>query len=400
MKNDVYRIEGRRFDLDWLRVLAFMILILYHVAMFYVADWGWHIKSDTTSETLQYLMLLVNPWRMPLLFLISGAALWFAGKKISSWGLLKLRLVRLLPPLVVGMLVIVPPQMYFQILQAENVELSYMAFYRLYLDMGTEAFPNHHTPVGLITWNHLWFIPYLITYTMAFVVLKPVLDRLAAALNRVNVPLILLYLVPVAVLVQFGFFLRPYYPQTAALVGDWYSHALYFTLFAAGYVMAGQLQIVQTLVNARWICLGISLFSYLLMVLLHADIIFSEPGNRADWIVSTLIQYINGWAWLLTVMAWAAAWLNHPSRALTYMNTAILPWYVLHQTVTIILAWYLSPLGLRPGLEGMLVLLGTILGCAGGYELIRRTRLTRFLFGLKLEDHTRSKQGIRAYEQS
>jgi len=397
MNRKPYEINGRRHDLDWLRVLAFGILILYHVAMYYVADWGWHIKSDTTSETLQYFMILVNPWRMPLLFLISGAALWFASKKISSWGLLKLRLIRLLPPLILGMLVIVPPQMYFQILQAEGVDLSYLAFYRMYLDMGTDQFPNHQTPVGLITWNHLWFIPYLLVYTAAFVVLKPLLDRAANALAQVRVPLFLLYVIPVGIVVQYGLFLAPRFDQNYALVGDWYAHALYFTLFATGYIMAGQLQIVRLLVTSRWVCLGISLLTYLLLVLLYTGHIFNDPDSRADWISSVLLQYLNGWSWLLTVMAWGAALLNRPSRALSYMNTAILPWYVLHQTITIILAWYLAPLDLNVGLEAVLLVAGTVAGCALGYELIRRNVVTRFLFGLKLKeaDHgTASKPAI------
>lgn len=383
MKKNLYEITGRRYDLDWLRVLAFGILILYHAAMFYVADWGWHIKSKTTSETLQYLMLLVNPWRMSLLFLISGAALWFASKKVSPSGLLKLRLLRLLPPLLLGMLVIVPPQMYFQILQAEGIELAYMEFYRLYLDTGTDQFPNHQTPVGLMTWNHLWFIPYLIAYTAVFVVLKPALDLAASALARFRVPLFLLYVIPVAVLLLYGLFLRPIFPQTYALVGDWYAHALYFTVFGAGYVLAGQLQIVRTLVASRWFCLGLSLLTYLLLLLLHNGVIFNTHGSRADWVASLLIQYLNGWSWLLTVMAWAAACLNRPSRVLNYMNAAILPWYVLHQTFTILLAWYLAPLGMNIGIEALLIVFGTVAACALAYELIRRHPLTRFLFGLK-----------------
>jgi hypothetical protein len=385
MNDTTYEIRGRRHDLDWLRVLAFMVLILYHVAMFYVADWGWHIKSDATSETLQYFMLMVNPWRMPLLFLISGAALWFAAKKVSALSLLKLRINRLLPPLVLGMLVIVPPQMYFQILQAESVQLSYLEFYRIYLDVGTDRFPAHQTPVGLMTWNHLWFIPYLLAYTLAFVVLKPLLDRIAAALDGIRVPLFLLYLVPVAYLVQFGLFLRPYYPQTYALVGDWYAHALYFSLFAAGYVMAGQLQIVRLLVRRRRLCLGVALVTYVLLLLLFRSVIFNDHESGFDRVMSLLIQYLNGWAWLLAVLAWAAAWLNRPSRALSYMNTAILPWYVLHQTLTILLAWHLAPLRLHESVEAILLLAGTVAGCALGYEIIRRFTVTRFLFGLKLE---------------
>lgn len=400
MQHEPYEMKRRRYDLDWLRVLAFGILILYHVGMFYVADWGWHIKSDTTSVTLQYLMMVVNPWRMPLLFFISGAAMWFAAKKISAGGLLKLRLVRLLPPLILGMLVIVPPQMYFQILQNENVELGYMAFYRFYLDMGTDQFQEQQTPAGLMTWNHLWFLPYILVYTAVFVVLKPVLDWLAAVLNRVNVPLWALYVLPVAILLQYGLFLRPLFPQNYALVGDWYGHALYFTLFAGGYVLAGQMQVARMLAASRWVCLALSLAGYVLLILLFQEAIFNDHDSKTEWVMRWVIRYFNGWSWLLTVLAWAAAWLNRPSRALTYMNTAILPWYVLHQTITILLAWYLSPLGMNTGLEAVLVVVGTVAGCAIGYEIIRRFTVTRFLFGLKLEKPGTGKSDNRAYSMS
>src|SRR5690554_3056190 len=67
----------RRHDIDALRVIAFGLLILYHVGMFYVADWGWHIKSAYLAEWLQHPMLLLNRWRMSLLFLVSGLAVNF-----------------------------------------------------------------------------------------------------------------------------------------------------------------------------------------------------------------------------------------------------------------------------------------------------------------------------------
>jgi hypothetical protein len=102
-------------------------------------------------------------------------------------------------------------------------------------------------------------------------------------------------------------------------------------------------------------------------------------------LVIEAIIYLNGWGWILTVLAWSATYLNRPSKALSYMNTAILPWYVLHQTLTVIAAWYLSAIGLPIGLEAVLVALATIAGCAAGYEFVRRFALTRFLFGLKLK---------------
>jgi surface polysaccharide O-acyltransferase-like enzyme len=370
--------NSRRYDLDWLRVLAFAVLILYHTGMFYVADWGWHIKSDTTSEALQHVMRLVNPWRMPLLFLISGAALWFAGKKMSAPGLLRLRLIRLLPPLILGMLVIVPPQIYLQILHHEGATFSFSEFYQAYLDLGTNLYPDHQGPIGLMSWTHLWFLPYLLVYTAVFVITKPLLDRLAALLARVNPGLGWLYVVPVASFALYGVFLEPYFPKTYAVAGDWYYHALYFTVFAFGYLMAGQLQIVQRLVSARWLCLGISVVTYTLMMLIE------QGGMELSRLTNVVTGCLNGWSWVLTVLAWSAARLNRPSKALSYMNTAILPWYVLHQTITIILAWHLSSLGLPIILEAISVVFGTVAGCALGYELIRRFRLTRFLFGLKL----------------
>ncbi|MCW8925374.1 MAG: acyltransferase family protein [Xanthomonadales bacterium] len=385
MNTKQYEFNGRRYDLDWLRVLAFGILILYHTGMFYVADWGWHIKSDVTSETLQLFMRLVNPWRMPLLFLVSGAALWFAAKKTSASGLLKLRLARLLPPLVFGMLVIIPPQIYHQIMQYEGAVFSnYLQFYAIYLDPGTELFPAHQSPIGLLSWTHLWFIPYLLIYTLAFVITKPLLDRLAAFLSRNNAGLFWLYVVPLALIIPYVIYLRPFYPQSFAVVGDWYCHALFFTMFVFGYVMAGHLRAVNTLIRQRWVCLTISSLSYLLCML-------SEFGPLSLPLSAVvLINCLNGWSWILTVLAWSAAHLNRPSRVLTYMNTAILPWYVLHQTITIILAWHLSSLGLPISLEATLVVFGTVGGCAVGYEVIRRFRLTRFLFGLKLQEPKRA----------
>jgi len=390
MKTKQYELNGRRYDLDWLRVLAFGILILYHTGMFYVADWGWHIKSDVTSETLQLFMRLVNPWRMPLLFLVSGAALWFAAKKTSALELFKLRLVRLLPPLVFGMLVIIPPQIYYQVMQSEGAMFSsYLQFYPIYLDLGTELFPEHQSPVGLFSWTHLWFIPYLLIYTAAFVIIKPLLDRLAAFLSRDNAGLFWLYAVPLALIIPYAIYLRPFYPQTFVVAGDWYYHALFFTMFVFGYLMAGHLQMVNTLVRRRWMCLAISSLSYLLCMLCE----FGQLAVPLSAVV--LINCLNGWSWILTVLAWSAAHLNRPSKALTYMNTAILPWYVLHQTITIILAWHLSSLGLPISLEATLVVLGTVAGCAFGYEVIRRLRLTRFLFGLKLQQSNRSSVSTR-----
>lgn len=104
----------RRHDLDWLRVIAFGLLVLYHVGMDYVT-WDWHVKSPTTQLMLEPVMLLSSPWRMSLLFLISGVATAFMLRRPE--GLLYRRSRQLLLPLLVGMAVIVPPQSYYQVVE-------------------------------------------------------------------------------------------------------------------------------------------------------------------------------------------------------------------------------------------------------------------------------------------
>ena len=84
--------DTRRYDVDWLRSLAFILLIFYHIGMFYVADWGWHVKSEYQSQFLKNIMLLVNQWRMPLIFLISGIALSLVEHKISLFQLFKMEI--------------------------------------------------------------------------------------------------------------------------------------------------------------------------------------------------------------------------------------------------------------------------------------------------------------------
>lgn len=106
----------RRYDLDWIRIGAFLLLILYHVGMYYVS-WDWHVKSPHASPALEPLLLLVNPWRLSILFLVSGAATAFMLRRQRPGELARRRSSRLLIPLVFGMLVIVPPQSYFEVVE-------------------------------------------------------------------------------------------------------------------------------------------------------------------------------------------------------------------------------------------------------------------------------------------
>lgn len=155
----------RRYDLDWVRVAAFFLLVLYHVGMYYVS-WDWHVKSPYASETLEPLMMLTSPWRLSLLFLVSGVATAFLFGKRPD-GFIRQRSWRLLLPLIFGMLVIVTPQAYYEVVEKlpGGYRDGYLAFWGRYLQ-NDPTFCREGDCLDVPTWNHLWFVAYLWVYTV------------------------------------------------------------------------------------------------------------------------------------------------------------------------------------------------------------------------------------------
>ena len=171
--------HARLYFLDWVRIAAFAWLVAFHVGMYYVT-WDFHIKSPFAGNWLEPFMRLSSPWRMTLLFFVSGAATAFMLRSGASGALLATRAKRLLLPLLFGILVIVPPQSYVEVVQRFAYAGSFADFMQLYLT-GYSKFCGKSGPCLILpTWNHLWFLPYLFFYTA---VLWLVLHRYPAGLE-------------------------------------------------------------------------------------------------------------------------------------------------------------------------------------------------------------------------
>ncbi len=377
--------QSRRADLDWLRIGAFALLILYHCGMYYVADWGWHVKNSQTYDWLQDLMKLTNPWRMSLLFLLGGMALAIARPKFSGWTLLRLRSSRLLVPLLFGMFVVVVPQVYFEARSQQLIEPGYLQFWWQYINPNTDLLREHHSPIGLLTWNHLWFLPYLFCYSLLLLPLHALLQRLAAFTTAL--PLWLFGAVLVALHLWAVLSLREAFPSTNALLDDWYNHAKYGLVFVAGYLLVLQKHWWAVLPRWRYGLLATALVGYALVVLDNHDVFDGLDDTAiALQLLYSLVSVLNHWAWLGTVLAFAAVYLQQPvfdptGKVRRYASAAILPWYVLHQTLTVVFAVALQPLQLHDGVEAVLLISLTVLGCGVGYEIIRRQPLLNWLAG-------------------
>lgn len=380
-------LNNRRYDVDWLRTLAFGLLILYHLGMYYVADWGWHIKSDAQSVWLQDLMILSNQWRMSLLFFVSGMTLALIEGKYSPTSLVRTRFMRLFIPLVFGMLVIVPPQLFFELQQNLGYTGNYWQFFQQYLDLNTELAPEKRTPLGLITWNHLWYLAYLWVYTLVFLAVRPALgvfvrSRLFRALGWKACAVAL-----IATLLVVWFFLRQVFPTTHALVDDWYSHGKYLSVMLFGYLLVYKPVVWQKLIDHRRKLLITAALAYAFIIMDRHGWFPTLAGmfQTSDTIRATYgtIYVTNMWCWLLAAVGYAGRYLNRPSSTLNYANQAVLAWYILHQTLIIVFAMALKPLALAAGLEALGILILTVATCFVSYEVIRRNYILKLLFGIK-----------------
>ncbi|WP_341908860.1 acyltransferase family protein [Ferrovibrio terrae] len=366
--------DARRCDLDWLRIIAFGLLIFYHIGMFFVA-WPWHVKSSHAGPGLQPLMLLTSPWRLALLFLIAGCATRFMADKMARGRMARLRSLRLLLPLLFGMLVIVPPQTYAEIVEKLGYSDGVLAFYGKYIGFHG-GWRVDGKPLIVPTWNHLWFVAYLWVYTMIVIALRPLLHALplcgvAAALRQ---PMALL-LVPPLLIGTLRLLLRPVFGETHALVDDWYLHALYLSLFLFGYGIARQEGIWLSLERLRWLALALAVTVYAVMVWA----VLTDSGGR----VRPFIWALDQWAWIVMLLGFARRHLNLDTPLRRYLTDAIFPFYILHQTIIVVLGHRISGLGLSAATEAALLVGATVAGCWAGYEVVRRVGWLRPLFGLR-----------------
>jgi glucans biosynthesis protein C len=209
--------SSRLFFLDWLRIAAFTVLVLYHVGMYYVS-WPFHVKSPNAGPQLIPWMMLTAPWRMDLIFMLSGAATALMLKAGATGTLLGRRTKFLLLPLLCGMVLIVPPQTYFEVVQKFGFDGDYFKFLSLYFGR-YKGFCENGKCLIMPTWNHLWFLPYLWLYTLiAWCLVKtlPTALRRLAALADAMVRSVGLALVPISVITVIRVVLYQRFPATHA----------------------------------------------------------------------------------------------------------------------------------------------------------------------------------------
>jgi hypothetical protein len=357
---------SRQIFVDWLRIIALGLLILYHVGMYYVG-WSWHVKSAWAGQWdawLAPLMRLTSPWRMTLLFLVSGMATsWMLAKGGSAGAWLGDRARRLLMPLVVAVVLVVPPQAYFEVVQFHGWRSGYLEFLGRYFSADGSFCANTRGCLILPTWNHLWFLPYLFVYTaLLWFTLRrrPGWLDAAAAFAAHTGRVWRLVAAALGWMLFTRLTLRPWFGETHALVDDLFLHTQYGATFFAGAVLARSGELWPRLAAQRHLALGLALAGWIVFHLLP-----SGAWRALPWSLAQVGGVIAAFGYAHRHLRFDGPWRQRLSRA-------VFPVYLLHQTVTIVLAAALAGAVLAPVLEAPLLAALTLAGSLAGYALLER----------------------------
>ena len=371
-------LDQRRHDIDALRFLVFSLLIVYHTAMLYLEGSSFHMKSTYLTESLNFPMVFINRWRMEIVFMISGVSCAMM-THTSGGAFLWRRVQRLLLPLACGVLVVVPIQPYCEGVSNGMVAPGYGQFLLDY-------FGHRAWPAGAFagwktsfTWNHLWYLVYLLLYTIVLVALQPLLVNMRPLFTGLRGWRLLV--LPALPALAATVFLKLRYPENHALVKDWYAHAIYFTMFIYGWWLGNDKGLWQELARLRWHTLLLAPCAF--AVYIGFDLVYSE--NLLTWASTGSWPMRNLYMWLAicTILGWSHTVLNHPFAWLPWARQAVYPWYILHQSAIVLLAYWLVPMQLGPVIEPVLILAGTVAICWGLTSLvISKVNWLRPCFGL------------------
>ncbi|MDQ2892567.1 MAG: acyltransferase [Pseudomonadota bacterium] len=370
----------RHYGMDWLRIGAFALLILYHIGMVFV-PWNFHVKADPLVRWALLPMLVVNAWRLSLLFVVSGyasRALLRRGGGVG--GFMRNRSFRLLVPLAFGIAVVVPPQLWVELVTKSGYAASYPYFW-LHDYFGFRRIAGLPVP----NWNHLWFVGYLYIYTaiLAAAIWAVRLPRLQSAFDLafggigvVVVPLVYLVLVHAWWLPMVG--------ETHLVVGDWIAHLSYLPAFLFGFALAGSERAMAAI--ARWwlLALGLAVLGYLFIM--AAELGWWRGGAMTPRTYVRLYGSAHAfeqWGGIVALIGAAERWFNRDRAIRPLLTEAVFPFYIAHQTIIVVVMYWLLPAGLPGWADFAILLASTIAGCWAFYLVGRLIGWVRPLIGLR-----------------
>lgn len=373
-------IQPRLYYIDWIRIIAFSLLILLHGMVPFTAI-PWEINNGERSELLTKIVFWLHQWRLPLLFFVSGLGINLSMKSRTLASFYGERFRRLFIPLLFAMFFFIPIQPYFEFLQKGKISPGYWNFYQQVWQL--KVYPD-----GPLTWSHMWFIVYLIAFILLLFPIfflgkqKWVAGKRAVLEHRFGSPVLL----ALAVLPIIGIIykLSIEYPENGSLTEDWFAFTMFITMLVYGYLVGASQAFWKQTAQYRWITGGMALTSGLILFFTYWTPIpsFTVKDNR--FMMYCVLNGIHIWSMILFWCGMAKQYLDKPSPVLRYLNEAVYPYFIIHQTIIVALGYYIVQWQMPLMVKCILLISLSVLMIMSIYHLvIRKTKLTRFLFGMK-----------------
>jgi len=390
--------KERRYDIDWMRVIAMLGVFVLHCTRFFCTE-DWHVKAPVEQQNDIWAVMrgiFLSLWLMEMFFFAAGFATNYVLRRRTTKQYLIERFKRLVIPLyTVGLFILIVPQAYFEVVTHgqitgsfwQNVPLYYRNLPGQIFSLPNPLYPLSFVPYGFA--GHLWFNQMLIVVT---VLMLPVLlflksgrglrfiDRLAEwAMRRGG---IFLFVIPLFI-VRAG--LR-WIPMTGGRTwGETLWYALYFIY---GYIIAQDDRFTASIKRHGWFCLPMWFVFFLVLAggalfVLGFDGGIPGQGLSLGYFLYEVAWSVSSWSAMVFLLSLAAKHLNFTNKFLAYSNEAVLPFYLFHQTVILIVGWFIVPLEMGVLAKFLLIAVISFPTILLLYEVfVRRINFMRFLFGM------------------
>lgn len=380
----------RRYDIDWVRVVATLAVFLFHSTLFF-APMGWYIQNPEQTAFPMILVGWYDMWMMPLLFLLSGFSSWYSLEKRSGGQYLWERVVRVLVPLyTVGMLVLLLPQGYFEDIATGTYQGTFWGWIPEYY--AKISWPKLTNPMALFlppVPGHLWFLEHL--FLLSVLILPLLLYFKSDAGRRLVDTLsgwgtrrfgLFLFIVPL-------FLVRGALRAIFTGMSTWADLVTFAVFFLAGYLIAADPRFTERIKALGWTTLGLGMFAFAGEGAFvnsgypypGGDEIFSSP-----FLIFQLVMSVGTFCWVMFILSLGAKYMNANNRVLKYASEAQYPFYTMHMPFVLIIGSFVVrwDMGILP--KYLIIILVSFALITLVYELlVRRFNPVRFLFGMRLK---------------
>jgi glucan biosynthesis protein C len=383
---DTHALE-RKYYLDWLRVMGILTVFVYHSTRFFNLE-DWHVKNPTLYPGLDLWNDFAVTWMMPLMFVVSGASLFFSVGKGGIGKFVKSKALRLLVPLVVGVFTHASLQVYLERLSHGQFIGSYLQFLPNYFQ-GIYDGDNPASGNFAVTGMHLWYLFWLLIFSL---LLYPLLRWLKGGGRRFTVKIgdflslpgaVYTLMLPPLFLFVFAHLNSPLVTEAEA---GW-PLIVYLWIVLCGFVLISNERLLASIRRLRWPALLVAIVSFMVFSILLIGMKGRIP-EIGRFILTAGLRTLAFWSFVLAFLGFSMKHLNASTASLNYANEAVLPFYILHQTVLLIVGYFVVQWFVTDLLKWVLISLVSFAIIMVLYEyLVRRFNVMRVLFGMKSIRH-------------